>query len=124
MAKRKSISSTHVTNQDTKRTLTLALKYLQKGWTQGQLAVDKEGYFVEPQDLSAVRWCAMGAIEKADGKGENRARRLVCEFLPDNFQYLEDFNDYQGTTKGKVLSLFTKALKSLQPLQPKKKGTR
>jgi hypothetical protein len=44
------------------RILETAMAYVERGWTQVELAVDDAGHEVEPESSMATAWCATGAI--------------------------------------------------------------
>ena len=45
--------------------LTVAIQYLDRGWTRGFLARNDAGDAVSPRDAEACSWCAVGALQAA-----------------------------------------------------------
>lgn len=119
-----------------KRTLTKARKLIEKPerWGKGAFYMDKKGeelytgyewrngdYVVRVPKLNQVgSFCALGAIKKADGPGENAAE----EFLADAIHSLTHkgkrrshaeikvytFNDRKETTHEMILDAFDRAI--------------
>lgn len=73
-------------------------------WCRNALAVDKSGKLVMPKSRTAVKFCAVGAIEKF---GISRERLLRASWLLGEFSPV-DFNDYN--THDSVLWMFDLAI--------------
>lgn len=94
------------------KTLVAARKLIAKPehWCKGALAKTKYRKVTVPDSKSAVRWCAVGAIEFASLGVERRfeaaVRRLEFEISDDP---LSVWNDWH--THADVLELFDRAIK-------------
>jgi hypothetical protein len=97
--------------------LTLARGYVEKGWTQGWVAADKGGQRVDYRDEDAVCWCSLGAIWRAvedlcpagvRSWMEREAEEVVEKAIGN--EYIGDWNDADGRTKGEVLAAFDRAI--------------
>ena len=94
-----------------KEVLQEARKFVEKGWTQGVFARDKEGNTVESKDPRACKWNAMGALIAANPQGLYRWLELCSIFHSLTDKSLSfAFNDEPETTKEDVLALYDKAI--------------
>ena len=75
------------------------------GWVQNNIAVDKAGDEVEPENPSAERFCAMGAVCRAchelGGKNYNAAMLLLERYV-GSLKTPTDWNDAPKMTADKV----------------------
>ena len=82
---------------------------IEKGWTQGAMARDKNGVALSCSDQDAACWCVMGATMAVthDIPTTNAAigflRLAVGDFAPR-------WNDTPGRTQAEVLAAFDKAI--------------
>lgn len=112
------------------KTLTKAKSLINRGWVKENLYV-KKGYTVYVGDDEYIAktnlYCALGAIKKADGPGEEGAITLIKQAIriftgktpfkrPENakLRHIFEFNDSKDTTKEDVLAAFDKALELAQ----------
>lgn len=100
-----------------KETLEQALALFKGGkrWLKGDFAADKEGNSVEPKDPTAHSFCALGALQRIDGRFEDRAtKRLseVCEELYGN-PTIDAVNDDNNSDYRTIARAFRHAIKSL-----------
>ena len=79
-----------------------ARKRIEQGWTQGAFARDKNGKETYEYDLTAVKWCALGATRYGDSQD------FLEAFLEQS--HLAEFNDTDGRTQAEVLELFDIAI--------------
>ena len=107
--------------------LTEARALIERGWTQGASARDKNGDVVSVASVRAVCWCPLGAIRSVTRGLDNaavldqnlRARfTLACPvYINHSASYsgaawfsIAAWNDEHTTTQDDVLSAFTKAI--------------
>jgi len=89
-------------------TLKAARKRIERGWCQGQQAVDGEGSGVAPHDDDAVAWCLVGSTAAE--------RSAVLSWAADDVLHrvlgrpLVCWNDEPGRTQADVLALFDHAI--------------
>jgi hypothetical protein len=117
------------------KTLTKARKLIDRSWIKGRLALDKGSLamFVAPHERPGApiskagtfkfdSFCALGAIEKADGPGELTAKDLLRKAINKLYyggknRYGESaiykFNDRRVTTKDDVLAAFDAAIQMI-----------
>lgn len=88
--------------------LTAAKKLIQKGWTQGHYAEDKDGSIVSYNSPTASRFCLMGAVHLKVAPTEYLKAALGSL---TNTGRLVKYNDTPGRTKKEVLALFARAIK-------------
>ena len=82
-------------------------------WHQGSLATNRLGHTCEPDDSSAVRWCAAGAILRVDPASHGLAARYLSRYcISSRVQMLAGLND-NGTHK-EVLRLFDDCIRELE----------
>ena len=101
-------------NAMTKRVFLRAADIVAQSWCQGSYALDAEGHACETTSLNAVRWCAWGALEKAQSEldvpfaygGSLDPREMADASTPDND--LVVWNDEVGRTAQQVEALFRK----------------
>jgi len=80
--------------------------FIERGWTQGELARDKQGNAVRPEDPNAVCWCVEGAIKAA---GCNEKWRQIKEVLKEHGSFpAYRWNDDSDRTKEEVLEMLDK----------------
>lgn len=97
---------------------------VQKGWTKGVDACDKEGRDVSPSSISACEWCLQGAIQAVSFSEKLHPYALEHlirdELLGDYyrkfpFQHVGTtiiyFNDHHNTTREDVITLLDMAKK-------------
>lgn len=104
----------------TKRVLTRAYNLVRKGWTKGCLARNKYSNPVSVKCDNAVRFCALGAVERAAlSVTEDRRDDVLADALTaisaagrTEGQYwdLECYNDEDYRTVEDVLALFKRAI--------------
>ncbi len=96
-----------------------------KGWTKEELAVDKEGTSVSPEEPAAAAWCLLGALFTArqqlrDLAGvQKKAEELVQDasktLFPDRVGHPKlgyiCLNDHPLTTEADIHSIFDYARK-------------
>lgn len=86
------------------------------GWFQGNWS------YSDPQSGEEVAFCALGAINKVEDGGQNKAlaKTRLMEALPKkakreyanrSWRDIATFNDDKKTTKRMVLALFDRAIK-------------
>lgn len=109
-----------------RRLLTRARTLVRKGWTQGSTSRNKYGHDVRVRNPNAVRFCAVGALSRALGKGGDAEllrdawHALGTAIRGDSYggrwgeSVVIGFNDSPGRTQREVVDTFTTALKSLQ----------
>jgi len=93
--------------------LVKARSYIEKGWTQGEYARDKEGDSVTSWDPTAVCWCARGAFRAVDGNYPSSSASDHSVFLLAEIGHFDSptlWNDYSKRTQQDVLALFDKAI--------------
>jgi hypothetical protein len=89
------------------------------GWTRGMSACDAEGTCVSPDDPSAVRWCAVGALDALPCEAEvfELAWTAVKQQVPrgprNEAQLISTFNDQQESVEP-VVHLFDRAITKLE----------
>lgn len=89
-----------------------ALKKVERGWTQGPFAVDREGRSVSVKSPAACRWCLDGALmAAAGGEGDNyqKARDFIIKAINDD-RWIS-WNEEPGRTKRQVIAAFKRAIK-------------
>ena len=92
-------------------------EYIEKGWTQGEIARNESGYCVPASDPDAVCWCAVGAIgaaypiDKTMHPDYLEARDSIRRVLSESGVEcsISEWNDDPRRTKEEVLDLFRKA---------------
>ena len=94
---------------------------ISQGWTTGTSAEDADGAPVLPEDKSAVRWCLMGAVERAtiEAHATRDEDLLALDALRDNLpkphdenRLLSTFND-ACVSPGPVLALIQSTIAAL-----------
>ena len=91
---------------------------LERGWVQGDYAVDVLGDPTEYDSFWACSFCTLGAIfhtKKLKGDIQNRAfiQPEIQALGFDGFDEVIDWNDHPTTTKAEVLARFDKAIEGL-----------
>lgn len=97
-----------------------ARKLVEKGWTRGALARDRQGREIHVDSKRACRVCSMGALERALKPTEltyGRAFEALVECLPANYLNVADFND-SCATKRPVLEAFDRAIELSRKATP------
>lgn len=87
--------------------------YIERGWTQGAFARDGDGHKVAFEHPAAGCFCALGAIERAEGGDTSyasgqRARFSLRAVIGSNL--IGEWNDAPERTKEEVLSAFSRAI--------------
>ena len=97
-----------------------------EAWTQGQAATNETGVEVDPQDYDAVKFCIIGAMERAhmylyesglSYQDEIEAREALIDiFKSDPFgaETTPEWNDWPSRKQEDVLRLFDKAIKGVE----------
>jgi hypothetical protein len=89
------------------------LKYIQLGWTRGQLARDKKGNPVPVHGRRVARVCLLGAVKKASLNIyiATKVCQLLTKELPQSttWRSLALFNDHQKS-KAPVIKLIERAI--------------
>ena len=83
------------------------------GWTRGTWAKNRDGCPVRALDPSAVKWCVLGALDRAAyelGSGVEHARHWTREIdvvirAEAGIAALGAFNDLRSTTDADVIAL-------------------
>jgi hypothetical protein len=95
-----------------------AREFIERGWCKYKRAIDDGGEYTHPFGSSAIRWCALGAVDAALGRYvemDDCPVRDLAKHVP--FQYRDswdprtsvaDFNN--STDREAVLALFDKAI--------------
>ena len=102
----------------TREILTTAIQYLDRGWTQGDDAIDEKGKPVPPRSPEACSWCAIGAISAAMGdpylKGEHKmVRDAITDTMGLRAYSLAEWNDAPLRTFAEVRTAFEKTLNAI-----------
>src|SRR5690242_5528467 len=100
-----------------KKILTRAANILAKGWTQGYYAKSESGHCIESNDSRAVRFCAVGALQRASlelGVGQDAVDDIAKELrnfgrVNNGVGGLVSWNDAKGRKKSEVIRLFRDA---------------
>lgn len=103
---------------------------IEKGWTKGDFAKDKDGWSVSAVDETATCFCTIGALraefghEKVRQVGYRKVKRLIQKYAEATevgqeleYEYgfsIAGFNDHPRTTKEDVLAVFDAAIKELE----------
>lgn len=82
-----------------------ALERVRKGWARGMLAKDRNGDRVEPNDPSAVCWCAAGALLASGG-----LRGSTDSAIWDSYRMIWQWNDAGGHQQDDVIAAFEAAI--------------
>jgi hypothetical protein len=85
-----------------------ALELIKQGWTQGHTAIDILGDWVNPMSPDAVKWCSVGAIERAYTVGTAGLAREKLEKVIGT-AHLAKWNDAPERTHAEVIAAFEKA---------------
>ena len=106
-----------------------AVKLVERGWTQGNGAIDETGTTCSPRSKSAYAWCALGAIEAVlphISKYSDRRRsafkcawEVLHQVIQKNFQIrtsITAWNDGVGRQQSEVLALFGDTIQRLRTL--------
>ena len=102
-----------------------ARQHLQRGWCQGYLALDGRGRRVAVSSPRAVRFCAVGAIQRAADElladpherslAFMEAGRRACDALPEarfgtHHLSLSAYNDVLAEGQEPILRIFDRAI--------------
>ena len=110
---------------DAREILTKARAFMERGWTQGALARDRQGMKCSATDEHEARaWCMAGALDagscelfgRLDNLGISQAALTLKEVIfPNNpaSHYLSDWNDAPERKKDEALAVFDAAIKRL-----------
>ncbi len=88
----------------TVKQLRAARERIVRGWTQGVLARNAKGGWVEPYDEDAVCWCAVGAL-LADGDVELQGDDRQVDGI-----YIIVWNDTPGRTQADVIAFYDRRI--------------
>lgn len=108
--------------------LTKARALIEKGWTQGTNARQKNNRETSPQSKTACKFCAIGAMVREANLESlfSRDRRSLAtrldhalakvhpEFIPDednSLRAIAQFNDLPTTTKEQILEVYDHAIR-------------
>lgn len=89
--------------------------YVERGWTREVGARNTLGMETSSTNRYAIRWCTIGAMERANaGPGEmvSHGRALLLSLIPDIS--LAGWNDAPGRTQQDVLNLFDRAIEKAE----------
>lgn len=87
------------------------------GWCMGANARDEHGKPVNANDKTACSWCIVGvtyAVSTPLAAHQLQHELVLSESLEEYNYQLSSFNDHPGTTKDKVLALFTETIERLE----------
>lgn len=93
-----------------------ALIATRRTWTRDAAARDREGRRVRAMNAEAVRFCALGALVRIDGRFEDRAEELLDlaskELFgePDVVAVNDDPNVSERTSHQRVLRIYDRAI--------------
>lgn len=97
--------------------------YVKQGWSALYSAESEWGREVSPTSDRAVKWCGLGAIEKAVYNGDitsKEGEKLLKEMSKQAFKFKSEhwggfrfWQDYYGRTAKEVLALMKRAEKEL-----------
>ena len=81
-------------------------------WTKNTSARDVNGNMVAAKDDAARCWCLFGAVRvSTDNFGEAiSVSNVLCDYLPDGYMFLTNFNDSRKTKHEDVIGVLDKAL--------------
>lgn len=96
-------------------------------WTQGGLAVDKDGEYLEPDDSEAVAFCMLGALDhEVGGAGGNdplyneACYELAMTIRPGSVRtsddIIPDYNDAENRQKRTILRAFDRTIARIRAL--------
>lgn len=94
-----------------------AKEKIRSGWCQQFHAINEEGEEVDPKNEDASCFCALGALQAAGAsqQEEMEIAWMLMKHLPKDARKQNlsvwKFNDQEGTTRLKILGLFTRALR-------------
>jgi hypothetical protein len=82
----------------------------EKGWAQGDFALDDDGHGYNYDSPRATCYCASGAIRLAcpEPYGFVRVEKLFCK--ANSIEEIPQWNDAEGRTKDEVLAAFDRAI--------------
>lgn len=91
--------------------LNAAADLCERGWTQGDFAVNADGRVSAPWDKSAVAWCVIGAVRSCtkDAWDVTNAIALLHGYVGQN---VSAWNDTPGRTQAEVVETLRKAAES------------
>lgn len=79
-------------------------------WTKDKISRDAAGNAVFAKDPTAICWCLIGAVDRADGIGSG-AGRFIREALPATFsEDMVAFNNAPATTFSDIRDLLDRAI--------------
>ena len=91
----------------------LPSEFVEKGWTQGAFARDKDGKSVLSRDPTAVSWCMAGAViasQGCDGLTEHERWQLNAVLGRNlGFTLRLMYNDTPGRTQKEVVNVLREA---------------
>lgn len=109
MKKRKTMKKQN--KNSIKNVLIKARSFIKRGWTRGVYARNKYGHEVDIISKSAIKFCALGAIDKATNSAVSY--KMTMDFMDHIIDCsVSSWND--SSTKKQVLEGFDKAIKSLE----------
>lgn len=93
---------------DVAELLERAAEQVAKGWCQGHGAEDARGYSTRTDSPSAIRWCAIGAIDLHGVYPEvEQARQALCAVIGESSVAI--WNDRAGRTQAEVVAALRQA---------------
>ena len=101
-----------------------ARSLIERGWTKGTLARDKDGIPIHPQAAGACSWCMSGALhrvaasERVNGPHFDQAWQALDDTLgmvKGDWATFTSWNASLDRTQAEVLPAFDRAIASLTP---------
>jgi hypothetical protein len=88
-------------------------------WTRGRFAVDKDGEEVTPSDKKAVKFCAVGGIDRVRSKKwfDYHTRGQIITTLESvipkaaSADFITGYNDHYGRTQSQIVKLIQRAIR-------------
>lgn len=100
-----------------------------RGWTQGGLAVDKEGESIDTMDSDATAFCMLGALEHEAGARRldvlyyDACRELAMTIRPGAMSHggnateiIPDYNDADNRQKRTILRAFDRTIARIRAM--------
>lgn len=86
---------------------------VEHGWTKYFYAKDGRGSYVKPDNPSAVEFCVVGALMRANRHAKQHAYFTLLNTVGDRFVTLSEWNDKQRSVKP-VLAAIDRAIANLE----------
>ncbi len=86
----------------------LPSQYLEKGWIQGNFAINKSGLPVSSNSDGACAWCLSGALNASyhDGTLDRNIATIFCSMIVEKTDNdFVDWNDNKDRTQQQVIDL-------------------